>query len=512
MKLRIQKRRAFVLLAVLVVIVLLSLAAYRYTDWMTAEGRATQSSIKAMQARSFAVSGMHYAAAQLVSAEGSLGGNPYDNAGVFQGIEVPIPNAPASRTGRFAVLSVLPDGNQTPYRFGVVDEASKINLNALLAYDNNLGDIGKQMLMALPNMTSDVADAILDWLDPDDTPRENGAENQTYSTQSPPYRCKNGPLDSLDELLLVRGVTPQLLYGNDRNRNGVLDADEDSANGVDAGWSTYLTVYSREVNLDNSGQPRINLKNRDLAAMKQSLGPLGEELTNYIMAYRIYGGSKYDPKRDAAGKGKDLDEAMAKLKKDMDSTSTRPRGRLNSVWDLVNSKVTISIGSGRMTKSVILPSPLLEDDPKLAEFLPQLLDTCTTTRMMDLSPRINVATASQPVLEGLKEATGLTDEMISMIISQQPGSSNLGDPTYKTPAWLYTQAKVKVDVMKKLDKFITSRTQVYRFQSVGWFDNGGPVSRLEAVVDVNQGRPRIAYFRDLSELGRGFDFIPATQR
>jgi hypothetical protein len=88
----------------------------------------------------------------------------------------------------------------------------------------------------------------------------------------------------------------------------------------------------------------------------------------------------------------------------------------------------------------------------------------------------------------------------------------LGDPTYKTPAWLYTQAKVKVDVMKKLDKFITSRTQVYRFQSVGWFDNGGPVSRLEAVVDVNQGRPRIAYFRDLSELGRGFDFIPATQR
>jgi len=39
-------------------------------------------------------------------------------------------------------------------------------------------------------------------------------------------RIKSGPYDSLNELLLVRGVTPELLFGKDKNRNGVIDPDE----------------------------------------------------------------------------------------------------------------------------------------------------------------------------------------------------------------------------------------------------------------------------------------------
>ena len=72
----------------------------------------------------------------------------------------------------------------------------------------------------MPNMTPDVADAIVDWLDMDSSPRPYGAEDDYYTALSPPYHCKNGPLDSLEELLLVRGVTPELLFGNDQNRNG----------------------------------------------------------------------------------------------------------------------------------------------------------------------------------------------------------------------------------------------------------------------------------------------------
>ena len=56
-------------------------------------------------------------------------------------------------------------------------------------------------------MTPDVADAIVDWLDMDSSPRPYGAEDDYYTALSPPYHCKNGPLDSLEELLLVRGVT-----------------------------------------------------------------------------------------------------------------------------------------------------------------------------------------------------------------------------------------------------------------------------------------------------------------
>ena len=52
------------------------------------------------------------------------------------------------------------------------------------------------------------------------------------------------------------------------------------------------------------------------------------------------------------------------------------------------------------------------------------------------------------------------------------------------------------------------RMQVYRMQVLGFFDKGGPTARVEAVVDTNLGRPRIVYFRDVSELGKGFEISP----
>ena len=73
--------------------------------------------------------------------------------------------------------------------------------------------------MALPGMTEDVADAILDWLDTDDEPREFGARSNTTPACRRAYGTKNGPVDTVEELLLVRGVTPQLLFGADINRN-----------------------------------------------------------------------------------------------------------------------------------------------------------------------------------------------------------------------------------------------------------------------------------------------------
>ena len=51
-----------------------------------------------------------------------------------------------------------------------------------------------------------------------------GAEIEYYSTVG--YSCKNGPLDTIEELLQVRGMTPELLFGADLNRNGVIDASQ----------------------------------------------------------------------------------------------------------------------------------------------------------------------------------------------------------------------------------------------------------------------------------------------
>ena len=157
--------------------------------------------------------------------------------------------------------------------------------------------------MALPNMTDDVANSILDWLDPDDTPRSDGAEDDYYSSLPNPYHCKNGPLDSLEELLLVKGVTPHMLYGNDRNRNGVLDPDEDDGGGqVDLGWSAYLTVYSHEPNTDVNGNPRIYINDPDIDTLANNLTPvLGQDMANYIIAYRLYGAASTTASTGAAG-------------------------------------------------------------------------------------------------------------------------------------------------------------------------------------------------------------------
>ena len=55
--------------------------------------------------------------------------------------------------------------------------------------------------------------AILDWIDPDENTHLNGAENEEYQRRDPPYYAKNKPIDDLSELLLIRGITPEMYSG-----------------------------------------------------------------------------------------------------------------------------------------------------------------------------------------------------------------------------------------------------------------------------------------------------------
>jgi len=59
-----------------------------------------------------------------------------------------------------------------------------------------------------------IVEVIQDWQDADDTPRANGAESDYYLTLDPPHAAKNGPFDDVAELLMVKGVTPQMFFGS----------------------------------------------------------------------------------------------------------------------------------------------------------------------------------------------------------------------------------------------------------------------------------------------------------
>ncbi len=74
------------------------------------------------------------------------------------------------------------------------------------------------LMMGVDPLAGDVIiDSLLDWVDPDFDPRLNGFDGESYLTEPnppfPPYLAKNGPIDHISELLLIRGVTPPLYYG-----------------------------------------------------------------------------------------------------------------------------------------------------------------------------------------------------------------------------------------------------------------------------------------------------------
>ena len=62
---------------------------------------------------------------------------------------------------------------------------------------------------------STIVDSILDWRDCDDEARLNGAESAYYSGLPRPYAAKNGFFESADELMRIRGVTPDVFFGHD---------------------------------------------------------------------------------------------------------------------------------------------------------------------------------------------------------------------------------------------------------------------------------------------------------
>src|SRR5262249_8409208 len=163
-----------------VVVVLLTLTAYQFSELMLAEYKAAGSHLRMAQAQAAADSAIHYAAALLSNPDSftnTLNSNPYDNPAVFQGVLVSSGNS--RFPCRFSVIA-LPDPDDPPvnqpFLYGVTDETGRINLNALMKLDSS-GKVAHDMLMLLPNMTEDVANAILDWIDSDDETRSNGAEN-----------------------------------------------------------------------------------------------------------------------------------------------------------------------------------------------------------------------------------------------------------------------------------------------------------------------------------------------
>ena len=198
----------------------------------------------------------------------------------YQSQAVPVGNAHFWLIGRDA--GGTSNVNSGVPVFALVDEASKLNLNTATL----------DMLEALPFMTPDLAASILNWRNAATTITTGGAELE-YGMLNPPYRCKNAPFETIDELKLVIGATTDILYGADINLNGILDANENNQNtvqtganldgGLNAGILNYVTVYSREPNTQIDGTPRVNIAARGQAGLQTALqNALGADRASQI--------------------------------------------------------------------------------------------------------------------------------------------------------------------------------------------------------------------------------------
>ncbi len=184
--------------------------------------------------------------------------------------------------GYFWILRANPNSDQN-YDFGITDESAKLNLNTVSA----------TRLQNLPNMTQEIADAIQDWRSPAGSATSNGAESSYYQSVVPPleaYSAKNAPYETVEELMLVRDITTQLLHGADLNQDGVISPAEQQAGGglgttfgnynfSTRGWFNDFTIYSSEPNTSNTGSKRVYVNSANSTALQKLL-------TNSISASR----------------------------------------------------------------------------------------------------------------------------------------------------------------------------------------------------------------------------------
>ncbi len=149
----------------------------------------------------------------------------------------------------------------------VEDEERKININRLVLTNGNAPDDQRlavfQRLLEILDIDPSLADAVVDWLDNDETPRVGGAESAFYLSRKFPYKSKNDLFDTVEELRLVRGVTQEVF---EKIR-------------------PFITVYSSgKVNINTA--PAQVLMALSAGQGEADVGEITEALANEIVEYR----------------------------------------------------------------------------------------------------------------------------------------------------------------------------------------------------------------------------------
>jgi general secretion pathway protein K len=171
----------------------------------------------------------------------------------------------------------------------ITDELSKIQVNALVKFPDSRQFSESQVMLwdrflryirseeDLQDESNPVAivNSVKDWLDSGDdeaTTGLSGAESSYYEDLDPPYASRNGPIQDLNDLLLIKGITPQIYY------------DSEEAPGL----ASFMTVHGMTMGAGTSFSwpGRININTADVPVLAALLGLENQELALAIFEYR----------------------------------------------------------------------------------------------------------------------------------------------------------------------------------------------------------------------------------
>lgn len=468
-----QRQRGSVLVALLWCLVLLSVVVLGVLHGSRLELRVARNYGDVIQARYLALAGIEKAKALLyqdaIDRKRSAkhhSGRLYDSPDDFRDV-------PLGR-GRFRVIRQADRAEADRIIYGIADEESRLNVNTVSA----------QELAKILAMTPDLIAAIQDWRDGDNAVTPGGAEADYYAGLQPPRQARNGPLQSLRELLMIRGVTRELFAGEDANLNGLLDREEDDGEAsfppdnhdgaLDAGWSGLFSVFSSVQNVNADGSEPVNVQTADDKALSSVRG-LSQELAKAIVASR--------------GQNR-LESLVDLLEVTAPGAPAAPRTTSPSAQAPGARTAPGRAPAATVAPASATPSSGAAAGPKLIseELLLEIADELTTESDNEKPGAVNVNTAGVEVLACLP---GVDRELAQAIVAYRQSAGFLPNV-----AWLLKVNGMTRSIFKQLAPKVTVRSETFRILSEGEVSASGARQRIEAVVRVRASDVRMLSYRE----------------
>ena len=473
------QRRGSILVAVLISTVLAAMVAASLLFRMQAETTAAGGTGQSEQAHAAAISGLRKAVMILADTphDAVLW---YDNEDLFRSQFV----CDDGTNQWFFTIFAANEFDDEDVRYGLTDLGGRINLNFA----------DEATLMGLPNMTRELAHHLIDYRDADADAMDEGLEEQQMDDAAGrTWVVKNGPLATLEELLLIKGYDATIVYGEDANFNGMLDPNEDDeddvfppddGNGVlNRGLRGCAVAVSYGPDVGKSGRGRYNLNLDSGAAARAGLSSKTQE---FIKLYRSEENMFVHPSQ--------LLEMRYRLK----STVYEERSRRSSRRRRGSRARRVKYAAGTWIDSGV-------DRGSLAKVMDKLTTASSGGRGI-LPGRVNVNTAPADALMaipgidvGLAEAI-VTDrqELTGEFLDEERTDARA------TTAWLYTEGLVDAETFRTIAPKLCARGYQYHVQCVGFGWPSGRFCVIEAVVDIAGPKPRVTYLRDITRLGLPF--------